>query len=324
MLSCSKQAFRVILLTATPIVNSKMDVVNLIAMIDGTEPMHRTEFDRMMTDGTKLRSYLNNKTSFFTRDKMDANYPRSHEKDIFLTMDDNFYKSYHKIELGEFKEMKANNFIHSKDVFAFLSGIRRAMNVADIDSSPKIDWVVDLAKLGYEGMSPGKTLIYSTWKKAGKDLIINKLKESNIKFVEVHGSLSKKHRDEAVQSFNENPDTKVLLITKAGGEGLDLKNTKYVVVLDPMWNDANLQQVLGRASRYMSHMSLPENRRDVYIYKLYLQKPKIGWFTGVRKWNDKIESADMLLYKFVSSKTKELNRFIAVMKSFSIEENSKY
>jgi superfamily II DNA or RNA helicase len=322
MVDCAKHAFRVILLTATPIVNSKMDIANLIAMVDGNDPIKRKKFDDMISNrnSNELKNYLNNKTSFFNRSNDDPNYPRTHEKSTFLVMNDDFYKAYHKIEIGEFKEMAASEFIKTKDVFAFLSGVRRAMNVAIIEESPKIDWVVDLVKNGKDGQDPGKTLIYSTWKKAGKDLIIQKFRQYDIKFSEVHGSMSKKKRDEAVYAFNNDNSTKVLLITKAGGEGLDLKNTKFVVVIDPFWNDANLRQVLGRAARYKSHMSLPYNQRDVYIYKLHLKKPPIQWFGGIRKWKDKIQSADMLMYDFVNKKTKDLNKFLEVLKSSSIEK----
>ena len=316
MLSCAKKAFRVILLTATPIVNSKMDIANLIAMVNGTDPVPRSEFDRILLDGSQLRAYLGNKTSFYSRDAIDPNYPRTHQKEIFLTMDDEFYKAYHKIEQGEFKEMAASQLIKTEDVFAFLSGVRRAMNVAVMDNSPKIEWVTELIKKGYDGKTPGKTLIYSTWKQAGKDLIVRKLQAAGIQFTEVHGSLSKKQRDEAVRTYNTNPQCQVMLITKAGGEGLDLKNTKFVVLLDPSWNNANEQQVIGRAARFKSHEG-PD--REVYIYRLYLKKPEMGWFSGVRKWNDKLASADMLMFDFVNKKTEELNRFLSIVRSFSIE-----
>jgi len=324
MIKCAKYAFRVILLTATPVVNSKMDIVNLVAMVDGTDPMKKTEFERMLLNGIKLRQYLNNKVSFFSRISDDPNYPRIHEKDVFLMMDDDFYNAYHKIEMGEFKDMAASDLIKTKDVFAFLSGVRRAMNVADMEDSPKVNWVIDVVKSGYEHHQPGKTLVYSTWKKAGKDLIIRKLKTAGVKFTEVHGAMSKKNRNAAVNMFNNDKDTQVLLITKAGGEGLDLKNTKFVIVLDPMWNDANLQQVMGRAARYKSHSSLPEAQRDVYVYKLYLKKPPINWIFGVRKWNDKIASADILMCNFVKTKTAELKQFLTTIQACSIEANAQY
>jgi len=89
-----------------------------------------------------------------------------------------------------------------------------------------------------------------------------------------------------------------------------------------MWNDSNLQQVIGRAARYKSHAGLPESERHAYIYKLYMKKPPINWFSGVRKWKDKIPSADMLMYRFVQKKTKELKQFLGMLEALSIEQNT--
>lgn len=314
MIKCAKNAFKVLLLTATPVVNNPIDIVNLIAMIDGKDPMHRTEFERMLENGSKLRNYFQNKAIFYKRPSNDPNYPHAHERDVVLTMTDSFYKAYHAIELNEFKNnAKAIELIRSKDVFAFLSGVRRAMNVANIENSPKINWTTKLVVEGDGKHGLGQTLIYSAWKSAGKDLILEQLKKQNITVAEVHGSMNRKQRAESVRQYNAKEVT-VLLITKAGGEGLDLKDTKYVVVLDPNWNDANLQQIMGRAVRYKSHMG---ELRDVYIYKLYLQKPGLGLYSG-RKWSDNIASADCLLKTLVTKKTSELKRFMAVFETFGV------
>ena len=71
---------------------------------------------------------------------------------------------------------------------------------------------------------------------------------------------------------------------KAGGEGLDLKRVRYVVVMDPPWNDAGLQQITGRAIRYKSHVGLPAAEQKVVILKMVLTFPEVKkWDTGLRK-----------------------------------------
>lgn len=52
--------------------------------------------------------------------------------------------------------------------------------------------------------------------------------------------------------YNEGA-TRVLLLSAAGGEGLDLKETDEVHVMEPHWNDPVVQQVIGRAVRFRSH-----------------------------------------------------------------------
>ena len=45
----------------------------------------------------------------------------------------------------------------------------------------------------------------------------------------------------------------MLLLSDAGKEGLDLKETSQVHVLEPQWNDEKVEQVIGRAVRFKSH-----------------------------------------------------------------------
>lgn len=56
---------------------------------------------------------------------------------------------------------------------------------------------------------------------------------------------------------------KVLLISKSGTEGLDLKNVRYVHILEPYWNFSLIQQIIARGVRYRSHEALPEADRNV-------------------------------------------------------------
>ena len=55
-------------------------------------------------------------------------------------------------------------------------------------------------------------------------------------------------------------------ITAAGAEGISLKNTRSVHIMEPYWNSVRTDQVKGRAVRICSHMDLPLARRNVYVY----------------------------------------------------------
>ena len=56
---------------------------------------------------------------------------------------------------------------------------------------------------------------------------------------------------------------KILLISSAGAEGLDLKNIRKVLIMEPYWHNVRLEQIIGRAVRKNSHIDLPENERNV-------------------------------------------------------------
>jgi len=65
---------------------------------------------------------------------------------------------------------------------------------------------------------------------------------------------------------------KVLMITSAGSEGINLLNTRYVHIMEPYWHPVRTEQVIGRARRICSHQSLPPELRtvDVFIYLMKL------------------------------------------------------
>ena len=81
---------------------------------------------------------------------------------------------------------------------------------------------------------------------------------------------------------NKNGDLiSILLISKSGAEGLDLKNIRSVHIMEPYWNYSLIEQIIARAVRYKSHILLPKDEQNVqtYIYlsdynKDYLKKEK--------------------------------------------------
>jgi hypothetical protein len=65
------------------------------------------------------------------------------------------------------------------------------------------------------------------------------------------------HRDHSV---------KAILLSDRGTEGLDLKNVRQVHILDPWYHVSKLEQIIGRAARFKSHMTLPEPKRNVTVF----------------------------------------------------------
>jgi hypothetical protein len=59
---------------------------------------------------------------------------------------------------------------------------------------------------------------------------------------------------------------KVVLITPIAGEGLSFQNVREVHILDPWYHMNRTEQVIGRALRTCSHVSLPLEQRNVSIF----------------------------------------------------------
>jgi hypothetical protein len=62
---------------------------------------------------------------------------------------------------------------------------------------------------------------------------------------------------------------KILMISSAGAEGLDLKNIRQIHILEPYWNQIKIKQIIGRGVRRNSHIDLPPEERNVEIFRYF-------------------------------------------------------
>jgi superfamily II DNA/RNA helicase len=108
-----------------------------------------------------------------------------------------------------------------------------------------------------------------------------RLERAGIPYGEFTGQMNKKERDRLVQEYNEGKK-RVLLVSSAGGEGLDLKGTRLIQVLEPHWNAEKLKQVEGRAIRYKSHDHLPSKERKVLVQNYLATRPKAGFLEKLK------------------------------------------
>jgi hypothetical protein len=59
---------------------------------------------------------------------------------------------------------------------------------------------------------------------------------------------------------------KVFMITSSGSEGINLRNTRYVHIMEPYWHPVRVEQVIGRARRICSHKALPKELQTVEVF----------------------------------------------------------
>lgn len=65
----------------------------------------------------------------------------------------------------------------------------------------------------------------------------------------------------------------LLLFSATGAEGLDLKNQRYGIVLEPYWTSARINQVERRGARANSHIQLPANEQNFQLHVILAVKP---------------------------------------------------
>ena len=101
---------------------------------------------------------------------------------------------------------------------------------------------------------------------------------------------------------------KVIIISKAGTEGLDFKNIRQVHILEPWFNLNRADQTIGRAVRNKSHCDLPFNERTVQVF-LY----------GSQLQNKDIEAIDLYVYRLAEYKSIKIGKVSKVLKENSVD-----
>ncbi len=93
-------------------------------------------------------------------------------------------------------------------------------------------------------------------------LIRQELDQNSIKYCYLDGSTPAHERKDQVETFQNNDDIKIFLISlKAGGVGLNLTEADYVYLVDPWWNPAVEQQAIDRTHRI-------GQKNNIFAYKM--------------------------------------------------------
>ena len=100
---------------------------------------------------------------------------------------------------------------------------------------------------------------------------------------------------------------KVVLITKAGSEGLDFANIRQVHIMDSWFNMSRIEQIIGRAVRTKSHCRLPFEKRCVEIYM------HATYESGAPEY------MDMYLYRVAEKKAVKMGQVTRLMKEVSVD-----
>ncbi len=108
---------------------------------------------------------------------------------------------------------------------------------------------------------------------------------------------------------------KVIIITKAGSEGIDLKNIRQVHVIDPWYNLSLIEQVIGRAVRNCSHVDLPFERRNVCIF---IHGSRLGAGPSA---DAEAEAIDVSLLHHAENKAKRIGNVNAILKKNAVDCN---
>lgn len=122
---------------------------------------------------------------------------------------------------------------------------------------------------------------------------------------------------------------KILMITASGAEGIDLKNVRYVHIVEPYWHPVRIEQVIGRARRICSHASLPVELRtvEVLLYLMEFTQEQLSTDKSLElRLKDKSKmdnttpfTSDQTIYEIASIKEDVNSQLLTAVKEASID-----
>ena len=115
-----------------------------------------------------------------------------------------------------------------------------------------------IEELGYQRYGKTKSLLKPPTDRKGGYIIIsgNKLYSPN----------NDEEIKAATREENKNGDIiKVIIISRAGAEGIDFKCIRQIHLMEPWYNLNRIDQIVGRGVRTFSHLTLPL-QREMYRF----------------------------------------------------------
>lgn len=295
------KAGRIIALTGTPQYNQPVDIASLVKLINPSSelPVSSSEFKKQfikkikhnpsiwnrilyraksweeekLTNTDKLKNELVPFIDIFDKD---IDKPERIDETIKVPMSKKQLEVYRyvtkKLPLHLRYKIK-KNIPPSKEEAAmlntFLSAARQVSNTSEgfdvtAKAGPKLLAAVNNLKERLKKDPNFKALVYSNYIEAGVNAYSKLLSEENIPYHIFHGGLSKQDKQAIVNDYNSGK-VPVILGTSSASEGLDLEGTKLIQILEPHFNNAKIEQVIGRGIRYKSHNNLPLEERKVKV-----------------------------------------------------------
>lgn len=273
ILNAIRNTDKCILLTGTPFINKIYDIENLISMVVKKDPLDPENFAQMITNKESRLDYFKYKISHYENTVGSEFFPEKIEKFIPFIMNENELKIYEDFQKGNMEvlenvDLENINFnaTSEKSFTSFYNGTRQYSNLLNYK---KIAFIINRIK---NKETTGKFIIYTTFIDNGLRIIKEYLDKNDISYSVISGNQNIKQKEEAKNKYNSG-DVNVLLITKAGTEGIDTISTEAIFIYEgSSWNEPLVEQAVARAIRFKSHYHLPKEQQKVYVYRLIIIK----------------------------------------------------
>lgn len=253
----------------------------------------KVTIEKTLKNKPQLKNYLSGKVDFVSHKDLEKDLPDKEVEEKYIPMTKEQKKIYDFTMTGvdPVTRWKIRNNIpvgqkEAKDAFSKLLQARQvATDPAVLDKtlqgrdpaeySNKIKVMVEDLEGHLKENPKNRSVIYGNLINGQVGAAEEALKNRGIPYAKFVGmgqqGSSAKQRNKAVEDFNNNK-VRALLISGAGGEGLDLKDATMMQMLEGHYNPEKIQQAEARIRRLGALQDRPEGERKVQI-KRYLSRP---------------------------------------------------
>jgi SNF2 family DNA or RNA helicase len=285
----------ILMLTATPVQNSLVELFNLLTLLKPgllkTEAAFKKEYvssknGRVPKNPEKLRQLMREVMVRNTRSLVDVQLPKRFATTITVTPSKSEEKLYQDLtEYLRSFEIDASDSTQTQnlDKFSRTNLLMRAgsspqalvdslknlgkkfpsdelktltRRASQIKQVEKAKALIDLLK-----KTSSKTIVFTTHR-ATSAYLAKTLEEAGISFAQFLGDMSLKEKDAAIEAFRDNLN--VLLASETGGEGRNIQFANSIINYDLPWNPMKIEQRIGRIHRI-------GQKQDVFIFNFCLK-----------------------------------------------------
>lgn len=279
---------KIIAVTATPIRNRPSELYNLLNILDPVAWNWASYMQRYCYDGVNYQGAKNLKeleyrlrTTMLRRHKRDVmdQMPSLTRTYVPIEVDEVVYQ---KLYVGDAKTWTKEMGRPAADELSIVNGLKYWTTVEKAKAI--IEWAED-----FLDSSDEKLVIY-----AGYHKVIAMLEQALSKYgvTRITGEISQAERSRIIQSWQTTTEHRVMLLTSAGGEGIDLFgksgiNCSTLLFVSREWTPAMEMQIEGRLDRTgqeypvqivypIARSTLDEQINHLIEEKRHLMKETVG------------------------------------------------
>ena len=288
-----------IALTGTPLNNAVQDVWNILDFCQPNILGTFWQFTEKYCDKDRFGGITGYKNLSDLKEQISSIMLRRKKKDVLHELPDKLYETLYiefdpeekkiyeairdeiALELKEYEISKVLKDRYLSNVLVKMVRLKQAADSLELVSEHKFSSKVNALKELLKDIihKDDKALVFTQFSEMA-DILMRELKE--YKPLLISGKVKQEDRHTSVDTFQNKEENKLMIMTEAGGFGLNLQRANYIIHYDLPWSISKMEQREGRAHRIGQTSNLTVYRLiaqgtvDEYVLKVLHKKNKLS------------------------------------------------